>query len=95
MSKMIKKIDKESIPVIKNIQDVAYAAALETPLSYIMSKDPVSFYSNHKLSIMSTRLLITVGSIFIATGYLLLNPYVTQKFKFAARNYVNEFKQLG
>jgi hypothetical protein len=95
ISTIIKDLDKKTEPVIKNIQDVAYAAALETPLSYIMSSEPTMFYTNHRLSTASTRFLLLTGFILVFMGYLILNPHINEKIRSGLDNYRNLFRQVG
>jgi hypothetical protein len=95
ISNLVTGLDKSTKPVLKNIQDVAYAAALETPLSYLMADNTRDFYANDRLSSVSTRFLLLSGFIASIFGYFLVNPRVLQRFGGSLKNYKNVFSQIG
>jgi hypothetical protein len=95
ISNLVTGLDKSTKPVLKNIQDVAYAAALETPLSYLMSDNTQDFYANDRLSGASTRFLLLCGFVASVFGYFLVNPRVLQRFAGSLKNYKDVFSQIG
>lgn len=89
------KIIKTTKPVLQNIADVAYAAALDTPLSYIMSSEPTILYANHKLSSLSTQILLISGLMSLIGGYTFVKPQILKKITDAFKNYMEIFSQIA